>query len=126
MTRRLAGISGVVFIVVIVLSAITFGDAPSVEDDVASIRDYLATDAALHRAGGVLAALAIPFEAAFLAGIIATIRRPAGHGDAIWADTARFGAITMLFCVVLGDVLLDVVYFRDDAAGLDDATIRLL
>ena len=35
-----------VFIVVIVLSAITFGDAPSIEDDVASIRDYLASDAA--------------------------------------------------------------------------------
>lgn len=126
MSRRLAGWSGVVFVVVIVLSAITFGDAPSVEDDVASIREYLASDASIHRASGVLAALAIPFEAVFLAGIIATVRRPAGDGDEIWADVARFGAITTLICVLLGDVLLDVVYFRDEAAGLDDATIRML
>jgi hypothetical protein len=124
--NRIAALAGGCFIVAIIVSvALLGGDELTVDDSPSEVRSYLASDQAMHRWSVFFGAIALPFAAVFIAGVVNSLQASdREHGEA-WAVVALMGGLSMGAAAGVGDILLAILFFRG-GEGLDDATILAL
>jgi hypothetical protein len=123
--RRLTGISGIIFIVLLVVGGALLGDQPLAGDDIDEVRDYLADDVNLHKTAFVLGLIVLPFAVMFFAGLFTKLRDSDRAHDEGWAIAAVLGAVLLGASAGIGDTIFGTLLFRG-GDGLDDPTLRAL
>jgi hypothetical protein len=123
--RRIAGLSGVVFVVLMVLNGILLGDQPLAGDSVDEVRTYLADDVNLHKTAFILGMVLLPFAVVFFAGLYTKLRASDIAHDEGWAIAAVLGAVLLGASAGVGDIALGALLFRG-GSGLDDPTLRIV
>ncbi len=120
---RVAAIGGFIATVLIILSVGLLGDAPTLDDPIEDVMEYISDDADMHRASLILGVLLLPFAVVFFAGIVSKVRdSDREHGEA-WAIAALAGAIFIGATATVGDILTGVLFLRA-GDGLDESTVR--
>ena len=122
---RMAGVSGIAFLILIILNAVLLGDQPFSGDDVDEVRDYIEGDEGLHKTAMFLGIVLLPFAILFFAGVANRLRASdREHGEA-WAIAAIASAIFIGAAAGIGDALISTLIFRG-GEGLSDSTIRAI
>ena len=122
---RIAGASGLVFVVLLVLNGALLGDQPMAGDDIEEVRDYVAQDEGLHKTAWFLGAILLPFAVLFFSGVVTKLRASDREHNEGWAIAALAGAIFIGASAGSGDVMVATLFFRG-SEGLDDSTLRAL
>lgn len=122
--RRVAGVFGIVFIVLLLIGGpLLQGQTPTVNDDAQTIRAYWENDGDRYLAGDFLFGIAVVLF--FLPFVVAlySVLAPADRSGGMWARMMLVGA---LVAVVLGGAGAAAAagLALDGAAGLDDGTLR--
>ena len=121
--ERIGAISGILFVLTIVATFFT-ATTPDVDDPAAEIRETLVDDRTGLIAGVYLGGLGAFFFLAFLAALVALLRRAEGEaGPSVLALLG--GVATTVMILVTTGVVLALVNAADEEAG-DDALRALL
>lgn len=121
---RTAAFSGIIFVVLIVISVAMLGLAPMLDEEAGGIGNDI-LDVRRHESALTFGMTAIPFFAVFLGGLLRPIRASdQEHGDA-WGVVVLTGAILVVATTMIGSVLSAVLVF-DSGDGLDPPTARAL
>jgi hypothetical protein len=122
---RIAGLAGIVFIVLVVLNAVLLGNQPLADDSVSEVRDYISGDEGMHKTALFLGIVLLPFAVIFFAGLTVKLRESDRANVEGWGFAALAGAVLLGAGVGVGDAMVSALFFRS-GEGLDDATIRVL
>jgi len=122
---RIAALSGFVFILLVIANAVLLGDAPSPEDELSVVREYVERDQTLHKAALFALVMATGFAAIFFAGVVDRLRASDRVYNEAWGIAALVGATGMGTAAIVGDTLFALLIYRG-GSGLDDPLLRLL
>jgi hypothetical protein len=123
--QRLAGIAGLVFVVMLVANGALLGSQPTAGDDLDEVRDYVTTDIGMHKTALFIGMLGFVAAVLFFAGIIAKLRASDAEHDEGWGIVALLGAVLLGAGAGVSQVLYATAVFRGGEA-LDDATLRIV
>lgn len=123
--KRMAGVSGLAFVVFGVASTILGGSAPSPTDPIGDVVSYIGTDVKMHKVavlfGWLMGAAFVLFIAGFLLPFWKSDRENGeGYGVVILSGAILFWAIG-----VVGLIAAAVMILRS-GGGLDEGTVRAL
>lgn len=80
--NRMAAVSGIAFVLCIVVSLIMVGDLPTASDDAATLRDYFTENPGSHQAGLLVIGISIVPAILFLTGLVGVHRdADRAHGE---------------------------------------------
>lgn len=101
--KRMSGVSGVVFVILIVLSFIFGpGDPPGFNDSTDSIAEYVTDNRTELQAVMAFTIAAAPFLLLFVAGLVRTLRLSEERGPAMLASVAFAGGILIVALAMVG------------------------
>jgi hypothetical protein len=92
--RRLAGISGIVFVVMVVINIILSGEPPALDDPTADVASYYQEDEDSLRVAAIFNQMAGVFVAIFAAGLLAMIGLVERGTGRAWAIVGLIGIVT--------------------------------
>ena len=123
--RRGAGVSGVVFFVLMLLSFIFGpGDPPGFNDSAETVASFAGDNRGEIQAAMALTIAAGPFLLLFLAGLVRTLRQHEERGPAMLASVAFAGGILIAAFAVLGRGLARAASYHP--GDLDPGVVRAL
>ena len=122
-TRRLAGIAGLAFIVIVVVTFILPGAPPAIDDPDSRILDFFADKRSRILWTGWLSFLAILPAVFFFGAFVTTLRQ--SEGDQPIRATATLIAFTIVGAFAVLIAALFAVGAFEAGHGLDDKTARL-
>ena len=122
--RLASAVSGVVFVVLIVLSFIFGpGDPPGFKDSTETIAAYVTDNRTEFQAAMAFTIAASPFLLLFVAGLVRTLRPSEERGPAMLAAVAFAGGILIVALAMVG---LGLQWTAAHAAGLPPELVRAL
>jgi len=125
-TVRWAGVAGIVFVVLILVTVFAPGSMPKPDDSVAKIQKYFSD----HRGGllvaNLLGLVAIPFALWFAVVLRESVRGRDRLGDALATALLVGLAVTAPMALVGGALEAVPVYLKGAAHNLDGNTLRLV
>ena len=122
---RIAGFSGVLFVVLLMFNAALIGDQPLSGDSIDEVRDYISDKEGLHKTGVFLGIALLPFAIVFFAGVANKLRASDREHREAWAIAAIASAIFIGAAAGVGATLAATLLFRG-GEDLSDSTIRAL
>jgi len=122
---RIAAVSGIVFLVCILLSMVLVGSMPTTSDDAAKLTEYFANNAGGHKAGLLVICFGIFPACLFLAGLIGNPRRSdREHGEQWGTAVAVFFIVGI--AMLATSVMIDAGLMLSRDAGLSDDLLLAL
>lgn len=123
--QQIAGIAGLLTIVVGITQLVAVGNTPGLGDSAAKVAAYFADNSAAHRYGvAVSALLGIPI-AIFFIGVYRTLADADRAHDASWATLFLYGTIMMSATAGLGEGLYAIPVLRN-GEGLTPDMLRAI
>ncbi len=120
--NRIAAVSGIVFLVCVLLSMVLVGSMPTASDDAAKLTEYFADNAGAHKAGLLVIGFGIFPACLFIAGLIGNPRRSdRAHGEQ-WAMAVAAFFIVGIAMLGVG-VMIDAGLMLSKDAGLSDSVL---
>jgi len=104
--NRIAAVSGVVFVVCILLSMVLVGSMPTASDDAAKLTEYFADSAGAHKAGLLVIGFGIFPACLFIAGLIGNPRRSDREHGEQWGMAVAAFFIVGIAVLAAGSVLM--------------------
>ena len=116
--NRIAAVSGIVFLVCILLSMVLVGSMPTASDDAATLTKYFADNAGGHKAGLLVIGFGVFPACLFLAGLIGNPRRSDREHGEQWGTAVAAFFIVGIAALAAG-VMIDagLMLSRNDAVG---------
>jgi hypothetical protein len=122
--RKLGGIAGLVFVVLIVGNTLLLGDQPTPDESTREILRYLSEDTGRHDAALVVGFFVLPAAVLFFAGLFHRLRPSDRAHDESWAIAMLLGAVLLGAVVSVGDVVVGTAMLHE--GNLDPGVARAL
>ena len=120
--NRIAAVSGIVFLVCVLLSMVLVGSMPVASDDAAKLTEYFANNAGAHKAGLLVIGFGIFPACLFIAGLVGNPRRSdREHGEQWGTAVAAFFVVAIAMLGI--GVMIDAGLMLSKDAGLSDSVL---